>query len=95
MRLGLFMGWAGLGLCPTQTRLDIISWGRFQPATDPNEVSNYLGWVISVFGCELVDFDFSNIARFWPKFGRISSDLAGSNKIWPIFLQIYGNLAEI
>ena len=32
---------------------------------------------------------------FWPKSGGISSDLAGSNEIWPIFLRIYGNMAEI
>ena len=36
-----------------------------------------------------------DIARFWPKSGQISSDLVGSNEIWPIFLRIYGNLTEI
>ena len=81
--LGQSMGWAGSGLCPTWTRLDIIRWGRFQPATNLNEVSNQLGRVVLVFGCVSVGFGFSNIAEFWLKFGRISSNLARSDKIWP------------
>jgi len=44
----------------------------------------FLGW-----------FWVFRFCRFWPKFGRISSDLAESNEIWLIFLCIYGNMAEI
>ena len=62
--LGLSIGRAELGLCPTWTQLDIIGWGRFQPATDPNEVSDQSGRVVLVFGCESVSFEFSDIARF-------------------------------
>lgn len=64
------MGRARLGLCPTQTRPNLIEWGRFQPAIDPNEVSNQPGWVVSVFKCESVDFGFFDIAEFWLKSGQ-------------------------
>ena len=38
--LGVSTGRVGSGLCPTQARPDIIGWGRFQLATDPNKVSD-------------------------------------------------------
>ena len=47
------------------------------------------------FGCVLIGFGFANLAKFWLKYGRISSDMAESNEIWPIFLPIYGYLAKI
>ena len=64
IELGLSTGWAESGLYPTWTQPYIIGWGRFQPATDPNEVSDQPGRVVLVFGCESVSFEFSDIARF-------------------------------
>jgi len=61
----------GLGLCPTWTRPDIIRWGRFQPATNLNEVSDQPSQVVLAFGCESVGFRFSDIAGFWPKSSQI------------------------
>ena len=52
------MGRAGSSMFPTWTLLDIIRWERFRPATDRSEVSNQLGHVVSIFGCESVDFGF-------------------------------------
>ena len=89
------MSRAGLGLCPTRTRPDIIGWGRFQPETGPPEVSNQLGRVILVFGCESVSFGFFNSQIFgrnlvgscqiWPNLMRVGQDSFGSMKIWPRF----------
>ena len=79
--LGLSTSQAESGLCPTWTQADIIGWGRFQPATDPNAVSDQASRIVS-------DFEFSDFVGF-------GQNLAESNEIWPIFLRIYGNMAEI
>ena len=51
------------------------------------------------FGCISGSFKFAigggNLARFWPKSSQISTNLAESIKIWPIFLHILRDLAEI
>ena len=62
--LGVSTGRTRLGLCLTRTRPDIIGWGRFRPAVNPNKVSNQPSRVVSIFGCESVDFGFSNSPIF-------------------------------
>ena len=56
---------------PNPDLTDIIEWGRFQPATNLNEISDQPGQVVSVFGCESGGFEFSDIVEVWPKFGQI------------------------
>lgn len=57
----------GSSLYPTKTQPNIIEWGRFRLATNPNEFTDQPGRVILVFECESVGFGFSDL----PGFGQV------------------------
>ena len=104
--IGLSTSQARSSLCPTRTWPDCIGWGKILTRNRPDQSfgSTGLGRIdfgsISVgFGSISVGFGFigmeRNLARFWPKYGRISSNLVKSNKLWPIFSYIYKDRVEI
>ena len=89
----------GSGLCPTWTRPDFIRWEKSLTWNQPGQSFGSVGSSRISFESVSVDFGFARVERnltgFWPKCGRISSDLVRSNKIWPIFSYNYKDRVEI
>ena len=85
MSLGLSTGRAGSVLCPTRTRPDFIEWEKNLTRNRPGQSFGSVGSGHIGFGFVSVGFRFAgveqNLTGFWPKCGRISSDLVRSNKI--------------
>ena len=97
--VGLSTGRAGSGLFPTRTRPDFIGWEKSLTRNRPGQSFGFVGSGCIGFGSVSVGFGFAGVERnltgFWPKYGRISSDLVRSNKIWSIFSYNYKDRAEI
>lgn len=79
--LGLSTGWAGFGLCPTQTWPNIFEWIKSKPEIDLEFSSDRSVWVISSFGLYWSDSGFVVGAKIWPDLLRFGQYLAGSVKI--------------
>ena len=99
LEVGLSTGRAESGLCPTRTRPQWIRVGKSLTHNQLGSSFRSVGSGRIGFESISVGFGFArveqNLAGFWLKYCRISSDLVGSNKIQLIFPYIYKYRAKI